>query len=133
VFECRFDELVNMIVRERVVDVLAVAPVLDDALGLEDAQLLRERGHLLPTLGRELGDAALAAATELLDQAKAVDVTGGAEQGGRTRARFVADSVERLAVVAVRRHQVLISTNDEAKGFLRRKYLGMHRDLAGHN
>src|SRR5215211_5105594 len=97
-----------MIVYERVIDVLAVAPLFDDALGAQDTQLLRERGQLLSARLCKLGDAAFSVA-ELLDQAQPMDVAGGAEQGRRTGADVICYEL---------RHQVVISTNDEVKGFL---------------
>jgi hypothetical protein len=60
------NELANMVVRERVVDVLAFAAALHDALGVQHAKLLREGREL----GGQLGDAALAR-VEPMQQPKA--------------------------------------------------------------
>jgi hypothetical protein len=48
-----------MVVRERVVDVLAVAAALHDALCVQHAKLLGERGELGLARVGELSDAAL--------------------------------------------------------------------------
>jgi hypothetical protein len=73
------NELANMIVRERVVDVLAFAAALHDALGVQHAKLLRKSGELGVARVGELGDAALAP-VEPMQQSKARQVARGPEE-----------------------------------------------------
>jgi hypothetical protein len=84
---CR-DELSDVFVRQRVEDVLAVAPVRYDSLVSKEAELLRERGYLGAHRLRQLGHANLSV-TEALDQAQAMLVAGGAKKSGRPPKRLI--------------------------------------------
>jgi hypothetical protein len=68
-----------MIVRERVVDVLAFAATLHDALGVQHAKLLRERGELRLARVGELGDAALAR-VEPMQESEASEIACGPKE-----------------------------------------------------
>jgi hypothetical protein len=73
------NELANMVVRERVVDVLAFATALHDALGVQHAKLLGERGKLGLARVSELGDAALAR-VEPTQETKASEIACGPKE-----------------------------------------------------
>jgi hypothetical protein len=88
VLDSRPDELADVLVRERVEDVLAVAAVLYDSLASKEAQLLRESGHLGAHRLRQLGHANLSV-TEALDQAQAMLVAGGTKESGRPPKRLI--------------------------------------------
>jgi hypothetical protein len=68
-----------MVVRERVVDVLAFATALHDALGVQHAKLLGERGKLGLARVSELGDAALAR-VEPMQETKASEIACGPKE-----------------------------------------------------
>jgi len=84
------NELADMLVGERVVDVLAVSAALHDALRVQDAELLRQGGELRLAGFGELGDAPLAA-IELVQEAKPRQIASGSEQRGSPFEGRVAD------------------------------------------
>jgi hypothetical protein len=117
VLESGPDELADVVVRQRIEDVLAVAAVLHDPLAAKQLELLRE--------GRELGADclgklrhALLSAPELLDQAQPGLVARCPKESSRSRERLVGDdSLRARAGVRVGPQmgslRFLISTTDE--------------------
>jgi hypothetical protein len=73
------DEIRDVLIRKRVVDVLAHAAALDEVLGLEEAQLLRDGGEADLFGCRQLGHAPLAV-REPIQHAQPRHLPGGAEQ-----------------------------------------------------
>ncbi len=74
------DELGDVGVRERVVDVLAVAPTGDQALGVEELEALGDGGHTVARFLRQLGHAALTK-RQAFQHAEPGGIAHGAEQG----------------------------------------------------
>ena len=68
-----------MVVRERVVDVLAFAAALHDALGVQHAELLGERGELGLARVGELRDAALSR-VEPMQESEPSEIARGPKQ-----------------------------------------------------
>ena len=73
------NELAHVVVRERVVDVLAFSAALYDPLGVQHAKLLRERGELGRARVGEHGNAALAG-VEPMQQAEACEIARGPKE-----------------------------------------------------
>jgi len=82
VLERRADEVAHVIVRERVVDVLAFAAPPNDVLCMEEAKLLRQCRELRVARLGELRDAALAS-VERVQQADSGRIPRSSEQRGR--------------------------------------------------
>jgi len=80
------DEVAYMVVGETVVDVLTVAPALHDALGVEHAQLLRQRGQLRARARGELGDTPLVVASACSKRSRETSPAARNSDAARTNA-----------------------------------------------
>ena len=80
------DDVLHVVVGERVVDVLALAPAHDEALLAEDAEALRHGGEAFAGDVGELAHAPLALAEEI-EQPESRRIAGGPEErrGGLER------------------------------------------------
>src|SRR5262249_49302715 len=84
------DQVADVLVGERIEDVLAGPPAADDALGAQRAELLRDGGDPDPRGLGELGHAPLAVG-EAIEDLQARDVPRGAEERRGGGERLLAD------------------------------------------